>query len=61
MSCGVGRRQGSNLSFLWLWHRLAALAPILPLLAWELPNALGAALKSKKKKIVSVLLQLFKT
>ena len=33
----------------WLWHRLAAAAPIWPL-AWELPYAAGMALKSKKKK-----------
>ena len=32
-----------------LWHRLAAAASIQPL-AWELPYAMGAALKSKKKK-----------
>ena len=29
---------------LWLWHRLAATAPIQPL-AWELPYAAGVALK----------------
>ena len=34
---------------LWLWHRLAAIAPIL-LLVQELPDAAGAALKRKKKK-----------
>ena len=34
---------------LWLWHRLAATAPI-GLLAWEPPYAAGAALKRKKKK-----------
>ena len=34
---------------LWLWHRLAATAPI-QLLAWELPYADGVALKDKKKK-----------
>ena len=31
MSCGVGRRHGSDLSLLWLWPRLAAIAPIQPL------------------------------
>ena len=35
---------------LWLWCRLAAVAPIRPL-AWELPHAAGVALKSKFKKI----------
>ena len=35
-------------ALLWLKHRPAATAPIQPL-AWELPCALGAALKKKKK------------
>ena len=34
---------------LWLWCRLAAAARI-PTLAWELPYAAGAALKSKQKQ-----------
>ena len=34
---------------LWLWCRLAAAAQIPPL-AWELPYATGAALKSREKK-----------
>ena len=34
---------------LWLWCRLAAVAQIQPL-AWELPCAMGVALKSKEKK-----------
>ena len=33
---------------LWLWCRLAAAAPIRPL-AWELPYAVGVALKRKNK------------
>ena len=49
MSCGVGRRRGSNLVWLWLWHRPAAVAPIRPL-AWELSYALGVALKRQKTK-----------
>ena len=49
MSCGVGHRLGSDLALLWLWHKLAAVAPIRPL-AWEPLYVLGAALKSKKKK-----------
>ena len=57
MSCGVGRRHGSDLALLWLWCRLAAVALIRPL-AWEPPHAVGAALKGektkKKKKIKSV-------
>ena len=34
--CGGGHRCGSDLVLLWLWCRLAAAAPILPL-AWVLP------------------------
>ena len=49
MSCGVGRRQGSDPALLWLWCRWAAAAPIQPL-AWESPYATGAALKRQKKK-----------
>ena len=48
MSCGVGHRRGLDPDLLWLWHRLAAIAPIQPL-AWEHPYATGAALKSKTK------------
>ena len=29
MSCGVGPRRESDLALLWLWCRLAAIAPIL--------------------------------
>ena len=51
VSCGVGHKHGSDPTLLWLWHRLAALAPIRPL-AWEPPYAAGANLeKTKKKKI----------
>ena len=39
----------SDLALLWLWCRLAAVAQIRPL-AWELPYAMGAALKSKQTK-----------
>ena len=46
MSCGAGRRQGWDPELLWLWCRLAAIAPIGPL-AWELPYAVRAALKRK--------------
>ena len=34
---------------LWLWQRLAAIAPIQPL-AWEFPYPAGAALKTKRKE-----------
>ena len=46
MSCGVGRRHGSDPALLWC--RLVATAPIRPL-AWEPPYAMGAALEKAKK------------
>ena len=56
VSCGGGRRRGSDPVLLWLWRRPAATAPIRPLV-WELPYAVGAALKGqktqKKKKKLS--------
>ena len=47
MSCGGGRRCGSDLVLLWC--RLAAVAPIQPL-AWEPPYAAGAALEKAKRQ-----------
>ena len=38
-----------DLSFLWLWCRLAAVAPIRPL-AWEPPYTADAALKRQTKQ-----------
>ena len=38
-----------DLVLLWLWCRLAAVAPIQPL-AWELPCDTGVTLKNEKKK-----------
>ena len=49
MNCGVGRRCRLDLMWLWLWHRLAAVA-LIGLLAWEPPYATSVALKSKKRK-----------
>ena len=49
MSCGVGHRHGSDPELLWLWCRLAAAAPSRPL-AWELPYAMGVAIKRQKRK-----------
>ena len=49
MSCGAGHRCRSDLVSLWLWHRLAATAPIRPL-AWEPPYASGAALEKTKRQ-----------
>ena len=57
MSCGVGCRCGSDLVLLWLWCRLAAVAPVGPL-AWEPPYATGMALKKPEKKIPKGLLPL---
>ena len=48
VSYGVDHRRGSDLALLWLWRRLAAIAPIGPLV-WEPPYAVGAVLKKKKK------------
>ena len=45
VSCGVGQRP----VLLWLWHRPAAVAPIIPL-AWQLPYVTGVALKTKKNQ-----------
>ena len=42
-SCHVGRRCSMDLTLLWLWYRLVAPVPLLPL-AWELPHAAGVAL-----------------
>ena len=49
MSCGVGRRRGSDPALLWLWGRPAAIVLIQPL-AWEHQYAAGAAQKTAKKK-----------
>ena len=51
MSCGVGRRHGSDPEWLWLWLwcRLAAAAPSGPL-AWEPLYAAGVALEKAKRQ-----------
>ena len=49
MSCGVGRRRSLDPTLLWLWCRLAAVAPLGPL-AWEPPYAEGVALEKIKNK-----------
>ena len=46
MSCGVGCSCGSDL---WLWCKPAAVARIRPL-AWEVPYAVGTALRRPKKE-----------
>ena len=59
MSCGVGHRLDSDLSLLWLWHRQesAALIPLIPLLAFKLPYAIGAALNTNQKHLNKVVSQ----
>ena len=49
MSSGVGHTHGSDMVLLWC--RLAPAAPIQPL-AWELPYAVGAALKQTNKTVL---------
>ena len=49
MSCGLGRRHGSDPELLWLWLWPAVVTPIHSL-AWEPPYAAGAALKRQKEK-----------
>ena len=64
MSCGVGHRRSLDPTLLWLWHRLAATAPIRPL-GWEPPYAMGVALEKakiqKKKKLECFLLLSFES
>ena len=65
MNCGVGHRCGLDLVLLWLWHRLAATAPIQPL-AWEPPYAKGVALttitfnKTNSKQMKVNILSIFR-
>ena len=47
MSCGMGRRHGSDPESLWLWLWPATTAPIGPL-AWEPTCSAGAAVKRQK-------------
>ena len=53
MSCGVGRRRGSDPALLWLWCRPAATTLIRPL-AWDPPYAMGVALKRQKIKKIKL-------
>ena len=53
VSCSIGHRHGSDLTLLWLWCRLVAAAAIEPP-DCEPPYAVGAALKSKKKKKITL-------
>ena len=47
MSYVVGHRHGLHPALLWLWHKLAAEAPIRSL-AWEPPYVVDVALKRQK-------------
>ena len=49
MNCGIGLRHSLDPGLLWLWHRLAAAAPIQPL-AWALPYTVGMRLERQKKR-----------
>ena len=49
MSCGVGHRHSWDHALLWLWWRLAAVAPIRSL-AWEPPYAAGVASEKAKRQ-----------
>ena len=49
MSCGVGRRRGSDPALLWFWRWPASTAPIRPL-AWEPPYVAAGAAQEKAKR-----------
>ena len=53
VSCGVGRRRGSDPTWLWLWRRLVVMAPIGPL-AWEPPYAADEALERRTNKLLEL-------
>ena len=55
MSCGVGWGHSSDLAWLWMWCRPAAVALTGPL-AWEPPYAVGAALRSKIIIIIIIII-----
>ena len=48
-NCCIGCRHGFDLTLLWLWLWPAAAALIRPL-AWDLPYAMGVALKGPPNK-----------
>ena len=54
MSCGVGHEYSSDPALLWLWNRPAARALIQPL-AWELPYAMGTALKRQRESFPKII------
>ena len=56
MSCGVGRRHGSDLVLLWLWYRLSAAAPT-PSLGTPICHTCSPKETKKGKKIKIILLR----
>ena len=48
-SCGVGSRHGSGLA--WLWHWLAAVAPIRPLAPYPAVQQASKTDRQRKKKV----------
>ena len=55
MSCGIGHSHSLDPELLWLWCRPAATA-LIQSLAWELPHAVGLALKQTNKQTKSACL-----
>ena len=53
VSCGAGRRRGSNPTLLWPWCRPVATAPIQPV-AWEPPCASGTAQEMARRQKIKV-------
>ena len=58
MSYAVGHRCSWDPELLWLWYRVAVVAPINPL-AGKPPYAAGVALKRQKKKKKKISLSKF--
>ena len=52
MNYGVGQRCGLDPMLLWLWHRLMAIAPILPHLRTSICYGCGPKKTKKKKNLV---------
>ena len=48
LPCGIDCRCGLDLALLWLWHKPAVEA-LIRSLTWELPYAVGVALKIQKE------------
>ena len=53
MSCGAGRRRGSDPALLWFWCRPRLTAPIQPL-AREPPYAAGSAQEIAKRQKIKI-------